>query len=114
MSDRLRGTVMIAMADEPRPPRRFYVRVFSDDPDELRRLRDSDLDLFPGTRRERDLTPHSVDGLLTLDEVARLVEEGFPVLVEATMEARTHATPVEVDAKAWKREVLRRARRGGS
>jgi hypothetical protein len=99
--------------DEERPLRRFFVRVFADDPSELMKLRDAELDLFHGVKRPQDVAPYSVDGLLTLDEIARVVEDGHQVLVEATMEARTNATPVDVDAKTWKRNVLRRARRGG-
>jgi hypothetical protein len=54
-----------------------------------------------------------VDGLLAVDEIVGLVDEGFQVLVEATMEARSYAGPVEVDVKAWKQAVLRQARHGG-
>jgi hypothetical protein len=102
------------MGTEKEPsPRRFFVRVFAEEPDELVKLRDSGLDLFPGVKRPGDAFPRSVDGLLAVDEIVGLVDEGFQVLVEATMEARSYAGPVEVDVKAWKQAVLRQARHGG-
>lgn len=100
--------------DEERPSRRFFVRVFADDPDELANLREAGLDLFPGVSRPQDVARHSLDGLLTLDEIARVVENGLQVLVETTLEARSNANPADIDATTWKRNVLRRVRRGGS
>jgi hypothetical protein len=56
------------MGTEKEPsPRRFFVRVFAEEPDELVKLRDSGLDLFPGVKRPGDAFPRSVDGLLAVE-----------------------------------------------
>jgi len=62
---------------------RFFVTVFARDTEHLRRLFERGaLDLF-ATRRDEQERP-SIDGLITLEAVGRLVEEGYEVLVAET------------------------------
>jgi hypothetical protein len=91
-------------------PKRFFVTILAPDARRLRELLDLDLDLFAG---RSDESGHRIDGLITLDDVARLVEAGYQVLVTSTDQARRVHRPVDFDA--YRRALVadaRRARRG--
>ena len=79
---------------------RFFVKVFAADPATLRRLRDYELDLFKATARERE-GDFAIDGLLTLDDVGRLVHAGYRVLVEEHSSKRARATAGTVGFREW-------------
>jgi hypothetical protein len=62
---------------------RFFVTVFARDAEHMRRLFEGRaLDVF-ATRRDERKRP-AVDGLMTLEDVGRLVEDGYEVLVAET------------------------------
>jgi hypothetical protein len=92
------------MAD--RNPRRFFVTILAPDARRLREALDLDLDLFAG---RSDPTGHRIDGLITLDDVARLVEGGYQVLVTSTDQAKRVHRPVEFEA--YRRGLVADARR---
>lgn len=109
--------------------RRFFVRVFSADPAGLAKLAGSGLDLFRSTAvgakadlRTADerageqpalppagsddsiasLASHAyIDGLLTLEEIERLVVSGYRVLVNADADRRARAQTEIIDFEAW-------------
>lgn len=108
--------------------RRFFVRVFSSDTDGLARLAGSGLDLFRAsavaaraslraapqraevTSSEVPATADSleslssapyVDGLLTLEEIGRLVVDGYRVLVNADADRRARAQTETIEFDAW-------------
>lgn len=109
--------------------RRFFVRVFSADPAGLVSLAGSGLDLFRATAvgakarlRTVDLRsapqPRSqgegpddsieslalyayIDGLLTLEEIERLVVGGLRVLVNADADQRARAQTESIEFEAW-------------
>jgi hypothetical protein len=109
--------------------RRFFVRVFSADPAGLVKLAGSGLDLFratavgaraglqtvdqrsaaqPGSLAEGPAdsieslaSTAYIDGLLTLEEIERLVVGGFRVLVNADADQRARAQTETIEFEAW-------------
>lgn len=81
--------------------RRFFVTVIAPDAGALLELRAFDLDVFQATAR---LTPEKqaeIEGLLSLDEIGRLVEAGYRVLVEEEMQKRARARTESVGFREW-------------
>lgn len=87
-------------------PQRFFVTVIAPSLRALKNLREFELDLFlPTTKagapnigaRQDTKEQHLIEGLLTLEEVGRLVEQGYQVLVEDEMSkrARDHREVIE-------------------
>jgi hypothetical protein len=92
---------------------RFFVKVFARDPEHQHRLFDYGLDLFAAGEDERGHP--TIDGLVTLDTVARLVEDGYQVLVAETDSPPEKLPTVGFDA--WLKDSLAdlddRTRQGG-
>lgn len=85
-------------------PARYFVEVGAPDEHALRRLRGFGLDLFVSTAR-RSGDAFAIDGLIGLDDVARLVSAGYPVLVAA--DAAKHERRLEVsEFPEWLAERL--------
>lgn len=81
--------------------RRFFVTITVGDPRQVPALMGMDLDLF-GERT--DEAGRQIDGLVTLDDVERLIDAGFPVLVRDTDEPkRTHEY---IGFEEWRKEML--------
>jgi hypothetical protein len=81
---------------------RFFVTVFARDRAALRQLADFDLDLFQATARagdEGEGEEPRIEGLLSLEEIGRLVEAGYRVAVEATESSRSRAAEQVVQAQ---------------
>ncbi len=57
---------------------RFFVTISARDEQQFRRLLDYDLDLFAPRKTE---DAYVIDGLISLDDVKSLVEDGYQVLV---------------------------------
>lgn len=74
---------------------RFFVSIFAPDEGALRKLNEYGLDLFRQTARRRGKQEASIDGLLNLQEVAKLVENGYQVLVKEDAE-KSNRRPVPV------------------
>lgn len=81
---------------------RFFVTVIARDREHLDRLFEYDLDLFAAGTDERGRP--TIDGLIKLQDVARLVEDGYQVLVSET------DTPseklVSVGPEEWLKDTL--------
>lgn len=67
---------------------RFFVTVSARDEQQFRRLLDYDLDLFASRKAE---DAYAIDGLINLDEVQRLVEDGYQVLVAESAAPKVEA-----------------------
>ena len=75
---------------------RFFVTVFARDPEHLRRLFERRaLDLFAARRDDRKRP--AIDGLITLEDVGRLVEDGYEVLVAETDHPREELPTTSFD-----------------
>jgi hypothetical protein len=64
-------------------------------------LREYDLDVFPQTSRVEEQKQFMIDGLLTMEEVSRLVEGGYRVLVKEEASKRARARREVVDFQEW-------------
>jgi hypothetical protein len=69
---------------------KFFVRVIADSRPGLLKLQKHEFDLFQPTSKT-DGKEFTIEGLLTLEEIGRLVEEGYRVLVEDTAAKRSRA-----------------------
>jgi hypothetical protein len=74
-------------------PSRYFVEVAAPDEHALRRLRGFEFDLFVSTAR-RAGDQFAIDGLISLEEAARLVAAGYPVLIRS--EAAAHERGLEI------------------
>jgi hypothetical protein len=83
--------------------RRYFVTVYVSGPAEVGRVMRYGFDLFGEAVRE-DGDRVAVDGLLTLAEAGRLVDDGYQVLLleEASKRARAHLEVSEFDE--WLRD----------
>jgi hypothetical protein len=70
---------------------RFFVTVIAPGEGELRQLQSHGLDLFQPTATVADDGRATIEGLVTLEDVGRLVHDGYTVVVEDPMEARARA-----------------------
>jgi hypothetical protein len=87
------------MGDER--PKRFFVRIEAPDDQRLRKLLGCGLDLFAA---RSDASGHRIDGLITLDDVGKLVEAGYQVLVCET--SRPRHKHRFIGAKEWMKGAL--------
>lgn len=86
--------------------RRFFVTITAPDADHLREVLSRGLDLFAS---RSDQSGHRVDGLISLADVAALVDAGCRVLVAESDRPRHQHRFVEADE--WRRAMLADLRR---
>lgn len=92
-------------------PQRFFVTVIAPSLRALKNLRQFELDLFLPTtkagapmlnaRKAGGQAQHTIEGLLTLEEVGKLVEHGYQVLVEDEMSKRARAHREVIEFSDW-------------
>jgi hypothetical protein len=81
---------------------RFFVKVFAAGKRQLLELQKFDVDLFQPTARATEAEA-VIEGLLTMDEVERLVKAGYRVLVEEESSKRARARDV-IELGHWLQE----------
>jgi hypothetical protein len=82
-------------------PQRFFVTITAADPAKLREVGRFGLDLF--SHRAGEEGPE-IGGLVSLEDIGRLVEAGYRVTVHETDRPRRRHEYVEFDA--WRKEML--------
>lgn len=83
--------------------RRFFVRITVRDSRQLPALMSMDLDLF-GERADEE--GRQIDGFVTLEDVEKLVDAGFILLIwDAPPESRREQ-PNTIGFEEWRREML--------
>jgi hypothetical protein len=87
------------MPDET--PQRFFVTITADDPTKLREVGRFGLDLFS---HRTDESKSEIAGLVTLEDIGKLVESGYRVLVHETDRPRRSHEYVTFDA--WRNERI--------
>lgn len=87
------------MSDEGK--RRFFVTITASDPEKMREVGSFGLDLF--SHRPTDKGPE-IGGLVTLEDVGRLVEAGYEVHVRETDSPRMKHDFVRFDV--WRDELI--------
>jgi murein tripeptide amidase MpaA len=85
--------------------RKFFVTVFAPNRRALLNLGDYHLDLFQATAKVSENQEFTIEGLLTLEEIERLVEGGYRVLVEAESSQRARATQEVTGFQEWMRAM---------
>jgi hypothetical protein len=80
---------------------RYFVKILAQDRRSLHNLQDFGLDLFRSTARAREQSLYSIEGMMTLDEVAMLVRSGYRVLVEDLAENRARAATEIISFPQW-------------
>ena len=85
---------------------RFFVKVFASSKRELLQLQKFDLDLFQPTARFGEGAA-VIEGLLTMEQVERLVKSGYRVLVEEESSKRARVSDV-VEAERWLQQRRKR------
>lgn len=80
---------------------RFFVKVYAPNRSKLRALQSYHLDLFQPTVMELPNKRYSIDGLLHLDEIQRLVLNGYQVLVEEESSKRLRGPREMIEFKQW-------------
>lgn len=74
---------------------RYFATVYARSADDLRRLQEYGLDVFPPTAKQERTDdashPFAIDGLLSIEEAETLVGKGYQVRLEDTVEARSNS-----------------------
>jgi hypothetical protein len=81
--------------------KRFFVTVIAPDNPTLIRLQEFDFDLFRPTARVNERKEFTIEGLLTLEQIGRLVEAGYRVVVEDESSKRERAKSGGIELEAW-------------
>ena len=87
---------------------RFFCIIFAQDRKHLIRLSKLDVDVFQPTARITEKQEYVIEGLLTLEQVASLVDNGYRVLVEENSSKRSRATEIISSAEDWIKESERK------
>jgi hypothetical protein len=85
--------------------RRYFVKVIAPDRRSLVALQKFELDVFQSTARAIEKDQHAIDGLLDLDEIGRVVDAGYSVLVEEHESKRSRAVTEISDFRSWIQEM---------
>ena len=81
--------------------RRFFVTIVASSRRALLYLGEYDMDLFRQTSKLTEQQEFAIDGLLTLEEVGRLVEDGYTVTVREPAARKTLAQTQVVSFDEW-------------
>jgi hypothetical protein len=88
--------------------RRFFCTIFAQDQKHLIALNRQEVDVFQPTARITDQKEYVIEGLLTLEEVTKLVDNGYRVLVEEDASKRARAMEFITSAEEWIKEFEKR------
>jgi hypothetical protein len=80
--------------------RRYFVTVRAPSHRALLSLHEYGLDLFQPTAAQTREDEFTIEGLMTLDDVGRLVDDGYQVLVQDEMSKRVRARQT-IDFDEW-------------
>jgi len=81
--------------------RRYFTTVVARTSQLLRDLAEEGLDLFQATAKETEDGRFTIEGLLTIEEVQRLVDEGYEVVVHEEASKRARAQTEKIDIGQW-------------
>jgi hypothetical protein len=86
---------------------RFFVTILAPSKSALIKLQQYDFDLFQPTAKVNERKQFVIEGLLTLDQVGQLVEDGYRVLVEEEASKRSRARRETVEFEEWLKDMLK-------
>jgi len=85
--------------------RKFFVTVIGNSKRALLDLQKADLDLFQATSKVNKEKEFVIEGLLSLEEVGKLVEQGYRVLVEEEQSKRARAPRETIEFQQWIKQM---------
>jgi hypothetical protein len=85
--------------------RRYFVTVVARTRQSLRDLSEEDLDLVQATAKEDEEGRCTIEGLLTIDEVERLVDVGYEVVVHEEASRRARAQTETIEFEQWREDM---------
>jgi carboxypeptidase T len=91
--------------------KRFFVTVIAQSKIALSSLHRSGLDLFQSTAQINEQKEFVIEGLLTLDEVGKLVESGYKVLVKEESSKQARARTEAIGFEDWKKAAESKLRK---
>jgi hypothetical protein len=83
---------------------RFFVTIAARDSRDFQELGEFGLDLFVGTAKRREEMGGTIEGLLSMAEVEKLVKAGFEVTVHEEASKRSRAREI-ISFEEWIKEV---------
>lgn len=84
---------------------KYFVQVIANDRQQLMDLQKFELDLFQATAKPTNDKKFSIEGLITLDDVDKLVKNGYRVLVKKESPKRTPAIEETMSFQEWSESV---------
>ncbi|MGE0642252.1 MAG: hypothetical protein AB7P24_01145 [Nitrospira sp.] len=94
----------------------YFVIIYATDPDSLRALQKFELDVFPQTSKRnssREEYQYSIDGLLTIEQVEKIVRSGYRVEILDPAEKRMRAADNITEFPQWlegMKKIMKRER----
>jgi hypothetical protein len=108
----MRPKVATGLAQSPRWKEggmdRYFVVIFARDAAALRALQKFELDVFPQTAKRADVDkeyPYSIDGLLSVPEIEKVVKAGYRVLIEDPIERRARGAGNVAEFPQWLQQM---------
>lgn len=98
MKDEIGGT-------HPGSRKKYLVTVNSKSKRDLRELALYELDLFQPTAKFSEKGGFGIEGFLTLEQIGRLVDDGYQVLVREESSKLARARSQTIDFKEWIKET---------
>src|SRR5215203_3785628 len=80
---------------------KYFVEVIASNKQQLINLQKFELDLFQPTAKSIDDKEFKIEGLITLDDINKLVENGYKVLVKKEAMKKTPAVEETTSFEAW-------------
>ena len=88
--------------------KRFFSTIFARDRKHLIGLNAFDVDVFQPTARITEKQEYVIEGLLTLEQAATLIDNGYRVLLEEDASKRARVAEVVTSAEDWIKEFERK------
>lgn len=82
---------------------RFFVTIMTSGERPVLKLQEYGFDLFRPTARVNEKKEFTIEGLLTMEQVGRLVEDGYRVVVEEDSSKRARAKSGGIGFEEWLR-----------
>ena len=86
---------------------RFFVEIIAKSKQQLMDLQKFELDLFQSTAKSSEDKKFSIDGLITLEDVNKLVQNGYRVLIKKESMKRTPAIDETMSFEQWSETVAK-------
>src|SRR5215207_4026955 len=90
---------------------KYFVEVIASNKQQLINLQKFELDLFQPTAKSIDDKEFKIDGLISLDDINKLVENGYKVVIKNESMKKTPAVQETTSFQEWSETAKKRERR---